>query len=180
MADALITKKALAETFRKLLSEKPFTKITVSEVCDQCGINRKSFYYHFSDKYEMVNWIFDYEYGCQSKYYYNNSISKDNLLNLCTYFYNNRNYYKKLFNVEDYNSFSNHFRSFLMPHIDKKLRSCYADRIDEFTLNFFADAVICAIKRWIDNPECIRPEDFVEKIESLVSISRETLQSFDN
>ena len=32
-----------------LLSEKPLNKITVKDISQKCGINRNTFYYHFSD-----------------------------------------------------------------------------------------------------------------------------------
>ena len=37
---------------------KSFAKISISDLCEECGLNRKSFYYHFKDKYDLVNWIF--------------------------------------------------------------------------------------------------------------------------
>lgn len=55
------TKQAFADALRKLLEQKPFAKISVSHICEECGMNRKSFYYHFKDKYDLVNWIFDTE-----------------------------------------------------------------------------------------------------------------------
>ena len=40
----------------KLLLEKPLHKITVSDITDDCGINRMTFYYHFKDIYDLVEW----------------------------------------------------------------------------------------------------------------------------
>ena len=50
MADSNITKNALAASLKNLMREKPFEKISVSDICEACGMNRKSFYYHFKDK----------------------------------------------------------------------------------------------------------------------------------
>ena len=58
MADSNITKRALAAALKELMEQKPFSKINVAEICEKCGMNRKSFYYHFKDKYDLVNWIF--------------------------------------------------------------------------------------------------------------------------
>ena len=46
------------EALKGLMAEMPFEKINVSQICERCGMNRKSFYYHFKDKYDLVNWIF--------------------------------------------------------------------------------------------------------------------------
>ncbi len=43
------TKQAIAESFLQLLDEKPFSKITVKDIVERCGINRNTFYYHYQD-----------------------------------------------------------------------------------------------------------------------------------
>ena len=50
------TKKMLAETLLSLLESKPLSKITVSEIVNKCDINRKTFYYHFADVYDLLEW----------------------------------------------------------------------------------------------------------------------------
>ena len=62
MADSNITKHALAAALQELMTELPFEKINVAQICERCKMNRKSFYYHFKDKYDLVNWIFDTEF----------------------------------------------------------------------------------------------------------------------
>ena len=62
MADSNITKNALASSLKSLMEQKPFQKINVNDICEGCGMNRKSFYYHFKDKYDLVNWIFYTEF----------------------------------------------------------------------------------------------------------------------
>ena len=39
------TKKAIKETFIKLLDERPLNQITVKYIVEDCGINRNSIYY---------------------------------------------------------------------------------------------------------------------------------------
>ena len=55
------TKKALADTLKELMTRKPFSKITVSEIIRECNVNRKTFYYHFEDIYSLLKWIFEQE-----------------------------------------------------------------------------------------------------------------------
>ena len=59
MADSHITKNALATAMKQLMETTPFAKISVGEICERCQMNRKSFYYHFKDKYDLINWYFD-------------------------------------------------------------------------------------------------------------------------
>ena len=57
MAEAGVTKKVLAYALKSLMASRPLSKITVGDICEACDMNRKSFYYHFRDKYDLVNWI---------------------------------------------------------------------------------------------------------------------------
>lgn len=52
------TKRALAESCKKLVATKPLDKVTVTDITQDCGVNRQTFYYHFRDIYDLVEWIF--------------------------------------------------------------------------------------------------------------------------
>ena len=54
---AHLTEAAIQDTFLKLLSEQPFDKITVTQLVDECQITRRTFYYHYSDLYELLDTI---------------------------------------------------------------------------------------------------------------------------
>ena len=49
--NSINTKQMLVDALITLSIQKPFSKITVSEIIDYCNINRKTFYYHFTDIY---------------------------------------------------------------------------------------------------------------------------------
>lgn len=51
-----VTKRALEQSLKNLLLKKPLTKITVGDITEDCGINRMTFYYHFKDIYDLVEW----------------------------------------------------------------------------------------------------------------------------
>ena len=51
-----VTKRALEASLKKLLLERPLDKITVTDIAEDCGINRMTFYYHFRDIYDLVEW----------------------------------------------------------------------------------------------------------------------------
>ena len=51
-----MTKRALEASLKELLHHKPLDKITVSDLTDHCGVNRMTFYYHFKDIYDLVEW----------------------------------------------------------------------------------------------------------------------------
>lgn len=51
-----LTKRALEESLKRLLLTKPLNKITIADITSDCGISRMTFYYHFQDIYDLVEW----------------------------------------------------------------------------------------------------------------------------
>ena len=58
MPTSKLTKRALAASIATLLEKKPLDRITIKDITDECGVTRNTFYYHFEDKYDLVNWYF--------------------------------------------------------------------------------------------------------------------------
>lgn len=57
----LNTKRTLAASLKRFMEKKPLSKITVSEIIADCGVNRKTFYYHFEDIYALLKWMLEEE-----------------------------------------------------------------------------------------------------------------------
>ena len=55
---ASFTKSAIKGSFLKLLSDRPLSQITVKDIASDCGINRNTFYYYFSDIPQLIEEIF--------------------------------------------------------------------------------------------------------------------------
>lgn len=51
-----MTKRALEASLKHLLLQKPLDKITISDIAEDCGISRMTFYYHFKDIYDLIEW----------------------------------------------------------------------------------------------------------------------------
>ena len=51
-----VTKRALEASLKNLLLQKPLSKITINDIAEDCGINRMTFYYHFKDIYDLIEW----------------------------------------------------------------------------------------------------------------------------
>ena len=132
------TKQAFADALRKLLEQKPFAKISVSHICEECGMNRKSFYYHFKDKYDLVNWIFDTEITkiFSEEEWKNAGFTWDILEKICEYFYKHRTFYSKVLQIEGQNSFTEHFRDILVPVLKPSHQCCQKCIRKEMNIKF--------------------------------------------
>ena len=50
------TKRALSASLKNMLLQKPLSKITVNDIAEDCGVSRMTFYYYFTDIYDLVEW----------------------------------------------------------------------------------------------------------------------------
>ena len=64
------TKKTLRNTMLDLLESKDFEDISVTELCEQAQISRITFYSHYSDKYELINDLFENIINDTTAFYY--------------------------------------------------------------------------------------------------------------
>lgn len=153
------------------MAEQLFDKINVAQICERCNMNRKSFYYHFKDKYDLVNWIFDTEFIELLKHENLSAGYAEHwafIEKTCRYFYQNHSFYRKALQIKGQNSFSDHFREYIRPLIAERISTLFGEeQPDKFTLDFLSDAMICAMERWLLSKECMPPEQFVNKLKTL-------------
>lgn len=170
MPDSNITKNALAASMKKLMAQKPFAKISVGDICDECGMNRKSFYYHFKDKYDLVNWIFYVDFI--SRIGWEKYDDEWKLLDeLCRYFYSEKAFYKNALQIEGQNSFKEYFYETLRPVTLYYIQNMFgeSDKKD-FYITFFCDGFLTAIVRWLRMENTISPDEFLEDIHEIIFV----------
>lgn len=173
MPDSSLTKRALAQAIKELMNEKPLVKISIADIGDRCQMNRQSFYYHFRDKYDLVNWIFYTELITELQ----NSPNKDEyeeLKNICRYLYDNRAFYINALKFTGQNSFYEYFGEVIYQLLKAAFNESFgnSDQSD-FNAMFYADALRACIFRWLTSGAKMPPDEFVGKIRSALAISPE-------
>ena len=169
MAGSHITKLALANAMKSIMAQQPFARISVSDISTACGMSRKSFYYHFHDKYELVSWIFEKEFVLPSrarKY----ASSWEFFYALCTYFYENLPFYVNAFAMHGQNSFAEYFSKFLRPLVSAYFKKLFPEgENNEFFTDFFTDAFLVSVLRWIRSPQPMQPQTYVDKLKEAMA-----------
>ncbi|MCD7854271.1 MAG: TetR/AcrR family transcriptional regulator C-terminal domain-containing protein [Clostridiales bacterium] len=141
-------------------------KITVAQICEKYGMSRKSFYYHFKDKYDLVAWIFDTE--CVAIIKEHSFTSEQFFSTFCGYLYENRSFYRKVLKIQGQNSFSEHLEEFIYPLIQNRLKVMFGqDKVPSICVDLLTDGFVGSIKRWLLNKDCLPPEEFVSILETL-------------
>ncbi len=167
MADSNITKRALAQAMKELMAEEPFAKISVGDICQRCGMNRKSFYYHFQDKYDLVNWIFYTEFI--------SNLGHDDpgdgwglLESICSYFYREQSFYRNAMQIQGQNSFREYFMQVMEPFIKSFLHQLLSKIKDyDFATTFLTDAFLASMVRWLSDPK-LTVEEYLDELRDLL------------
>lgn len=152
----LLTKKALAASLEKLLQQKALDKITVKDITDDCGVNRQTFYYHFHDIYELVEWIFQEGAAKFMEEHDDASEWKSNILRLMELLEK-----KKVLICNVYRSVNRHqaeiFLQDLVRPALKEIVAAFASGMEleqddfDFTVNFFSFAFIGILIDWVSH-----------------------------
>ena len=151
MAGSDVSKRLLADALRTLLQDHWFSEVTVTQICSFCGMSRKNFYYHFKDKYDLVNWIFSSEFIARVRAH--QGVRDWHLLQeLCEYLDADRAFYRRVFAAEGQNCFTEYFSEFIASVITEEVRKLFADQDEEdmsFYIGFYTDAFVMSIRKWI-------------------------------
>ncbi|MDF2567526.1 MAG: dihydroxyacetone kinase transcriptional activator DhaS [Oscillospiraceae bacterium] len=177
MPESFITKKAIAVALKELMKHKSFDKITVADITKQCGLNRQTFYYHFQDKYELVNWI-----------YYNEAIVilttdlsfdnwSDRILDMLQVMKKESYFYENALRSSGDSEFERYLLSFskeLFVSIIHKLDEGYNIQNDdiEFIAQFYSFGIVGMIVSWAKNGMAASPESMTSHLKNLVYDSK--------
>lgn len=173
MAGSEVTKHALAMALKDIMEELPFQKISVVDICEKCGMNRKSFYYHFKDKYELVNWIFFREFIVPHKDL-DYEIGWPLLSELCDYFYKNKSFYKNVMSVDGQNSFREYLTEIFSPIASEYLRDIMPhNSYEDMTTRYFVAAMLIAIISWLNSKDDVPGDVFFSLVKnSIIGFSK--------
>ncbi|MBR1456814.1 MAG: TetR/AcrR family transcriptional regulator C-terminal domain-containing protein [Oscillospiraceae bacterium] len=177
---ATSTKEALANALRQMMTIKPIAKITVKDLVEICGVNRQTFYYHFDDVYDLLEWVFeeDGNRALPHEVFYD-QWRKDMLVYM-DYLQEN-----SAFTLNVYNSDS---RLYMLRYLEGKMEVCIRsfaeivaegrniDRQDfEFVVKFYAKLAIGFISQWMDMGMQLPKEITVERILRVMENSVENM-----
>lgn len=173
------TYKSLFGAFIDLLSEKNFSELTVSEICNKAKVHRATFYKHFEDKYAFLNFIFEKSLseiklnGLETDHTPQNI--KENFMYfikiIFEYIQKNKLVFKVIFSEKHSLSISSTFVSAVETYIISNIKMVLSDVPDESLevfASFYANAFIGVVKWYSTNDTEYPPEFLYEFLERRV------------
>ena len=148
------TKRALETSLKKLLLKKPINKITISDITDDCGVNRMTFYYHFTDIYDLARWacMEDAEQAIANNKTYDTW--QQGFLNIFNAVLENKPFIKNVYHALDREQIENYLNTqtheLLMGVIEEQATGMFISEKDkEFIADFFKYAFNGIMLNWI-------------------------------
>ena len=173
MSESQITKKALALSIKKLMETIPLAKISIREIVDNCGINRQTFYYHFKDKFDLVDWIYYTEAienlaDCKNLAHWT-----DGMYKTLVYFMNNKSFYINALNTPAQNAFDGYLfektYDLIMGVVNDISSGIKVSDIDKnFIADFYTHAFVGITVQWIKSGMKESPKEMVGKLNDVV------------
>jgi len=121
------TNEALAQSFKSLVPTTPIEKITIKEITDRAGVIRPTFYNHFQDKYELLEWIIKEELITPIIPLVNNGYIRESMTLIFTNMEKEKEFYSHAAKLDGQNSFS----SIVQKLIEEILLKYINSKIDE-------------------------------------------------
>lgn len=169
-----ITKIAMAQALKKLLIVKDLDKITINDISNECGINRQTFYYHFRDIYDLLEWIFANEVVEKIERETTIDNWQEQFMYVLNYMLEN-----KFFIMKVYNSLS---RKLLLDFLFKQYNTIFIEIVDDlskeynitqenkkFIANFYKYGFAGVIENWIINNMKENPQNIINKLNIMIS-----------
>lgn len=152
------TKCQLVDALKDLTRSVPFSKITVSDIADRAGVSRKSFYYHFKDKYDLAAQMFRMEFlvPCGSIRSTRSWFEK-----LCGYLYEQRSLYRNVLDYDGQNSFGEYLGSCVR---DRLLQDIGHDEEGRVAAALLTDAMLAMVHGWLTKHEDLDAECFLQNV----------------
>lgn len=167
------TKSALGDSLKKMLHKKPFHKITVADITDGCGLNRMSFYYHFQDINDLVEWTLkeDLQKAINRRFVYESW--KEGYLAVFELMIQNKYYFLTMYQTLEKerirNTLLSCFHDYIYKIIDSlSFESKLTKEEKSFLADFYKHAFVGIMMDWFDHDMKEPPQEVIKKVDLIM------------
>ncbi len=176
-----VTKECLAESLKKLMMTHSFERITIKDITDGAGFIRPTFYNHFKDKYDLVEWIFQEEVILPTKQLFQMDMHREGIRLMLATMEKDKDFYLRAAKIEGQNS----FRRIVFESISDLIydvlsrRTVHAEEktarlfSPEILAEYYANAETFLLFKWMEHGMSVSAEEMERVHALLISFSFE-------
>ncbi len=168
----------LADSFKVLALKMPIDKITIKEITDGAGVIRPTFYNHFRDKYELLEWMIHREILEPVIPLMQRGQVKESLIRIFDNLLKDKKFYKKVVRLEGQHSCESIARQFIKEMLytfideqtsEKKLAK--RGLTTSLMAEYYAQSMAFVVIQWIKMDMSIMPEEMADLFEYITTHS---------
>ncbi len=147
------TKHMLSLALKELLSQNTIDKITISEITDLAQVSRKTFYYHFRDVYDLIEWTLTDD---ASRIFLDLKDWQQDLVKVAQYFYENRSLVLNAYHSISRDALEEYVRKILSPLVALYYQENYgnyaiSEQDQQFIIDLYTFGIVGYFLRWINS-----------------------------
>ncbi len=162
--------KLLAESFKELVAVTPVEKITIKEITDKAGVIRPTFYNHFQDKYELLEWIIRTEILDPILPLFQGGFIREGFTLAFQNVEKDKEFYKKACKMEGQNSFRDISEQCIKELLCQFIREQVGENAklhnwmpSEYLAEYYAQSMSYVLQRWLES-DLVLPASEVAKL----------------
>ncbi len=169
-----LTKLALAKSLKTQMETTPLSKITVNDIVNDCGLNRRTLYYHFHDIYDLLEWIYKTEIN---DVIHNNKTIKTwqkGFLDIFLYLNENKKVVLNTYHSIGRDTLENHLYNELYDAIiqvveESSINLNVSESEKKYVANFYKIAFVGILIEWIKHDMKENPEKIIMNLNKIIS-----------
>lgn len=165
MSESTITKKAISYAFKEVMKEKSFDKITVQDITKKCGLNRQTFYYHFEDRHDLMNWIYYHEVFLPFVEILTEDNYHDSFLLMFNIMFKEKDFYKNALSMNSEYG----FKDYLFSILETLVETISKQKKESIDVCFYAHGLLGIITTWIKRGMPFSPEELANQVTEIIS-----------
>ncbi|MBQ3017568.1 MAG: TetR/AcrR family transcriptional regulator C-terminal domain-containing protein [Clostridia bacterium] len=169
-----LTERALIESFFTLLKKRSLKKITVSDITNECGVNRMTFYYHFENINDLIQKAFEKRFLGAISGEINENNWRDAFLELYRSIYQSKDFVKKLYPEFDVKELI----TFITPVAHSLVKCAIGNRASQLNaesknkiFQFYQCSIVGSFLYWLESDLNENPDKIFSSFEELLESS---------
>ena len=170
------TKGMFADELESMMAIMPLSKVRVADLCSRCKVERRVFYYHFKDKYDLVAWMFERDQAAAAET--SAPYTPQFYVEAHRRLWARREFYRRAFEEDSQNSIWRYLLQFSIDANEKALKrylgTTSLSRERTFEARHFAYGNVGCVVDWLRGGTKATPEQLAK---SMFACMPETLRS---